>query len=236
MYRRPRHFHDEPEVNLVARGSARIGVGDKSWLLHVGDAVVLQPGQDHELLEASPGLELYVFAVRPELAARDAELLKATSGVASFGSAELCDVVQALRELGDVASSEARERGLLGICSSVVSKSRQPNALARRALTALRRERNLPGAALAERLNTTQSALSRTFRDSFGLPLVEYRARLRLLELVRLVDSGQTLSQAALNADFGSYAQCFRVFQRALRCSPTQYFGGHRREIDARLR
>jgi AraC-like DNA-binding protein len=36
---------------------------------------------------------------------------------------------------------------------------------------------------------------------------------------------------AALDADFGSYAQCHRVFRRALRCSPQQYFAGTRESI-----
>ena len=124
---------------------------------------------------------------------------------------------------------------MIGIWSSVPQNPVGPPALARRAFTALCGERNLAGAELAERLQTTPSELSRTFHRSFGLPLVEYRARLRLLELVRLVDSGQSLTQAASNADFGSYAQCFRVFQRVLRCSPTEYFAGARHEIDARV-
>src|ERR1041384_4774808 len=71
-YQRPRHFHDEPEINVVLRGVARLGVGDQELTLSRGLAVVLQPGQDHELLSATDDLELYVFALRPELAARDA--------------------------------------------------------------------------------------------------------------------------------------------------------------------
>src|SRR5688572_27193116 len=69
-FRRPRHFHEEPEINLVTRGSCKMGVGDRPLRLTAGQLVVFQPGQDHELIEASPDLELFVFALRPELHAR----------------------------------------------------------------------------------------------------------------------------------------------------------------------
>jgi methylphosphotriester-DNA--protein-cysteine methyltransferase len=65
-----------------------------------------------------------------------------------------------------------------------------------------------------------------------GVPLVEYRARMKLMRFVELVDSGRSLTRAALDAGFGSYAQCHRVFRRALDCSPQQYFTGARAEVD----
>ena len=68
-YRRPRHFHEETEVNAVVRGSALVGIGDRTLELGPGELVMFEPGQDHVLLEASDDLELFVFALRPELAA-----------------------------------------------------------------------------------------------------------------------------------------------------------------------
>ncbi len=53
------------------------------------------------------------------------------------------------------------------------------------------------------------------------------------MSFIQLVDAGQALSHAALSADFGSYAQCHRVFRRFLGCAPTDYFAGARRRIDA---
>ena len=56
-FHRPRHFHAEPELNLVVRGHARIGVGERTFLLTAGMLLAFQPGQDHELIEASPDLD-----------------------------------------------------------------------------------------------------------------------------------------------------------------------------------
>jgi AraC-like DNA-binding protein len=236
MFRRPRHFLEEPEINLVVRGSARVGVGEQELVLGRGQAVVLQPGQDHELLAASVDLELYVLAVRPELVGKEPSLFARAQGAAQLSEQALTDVVDAVQSLSQVSATEGVERGVVDVWSQVVACSAKPLVVARRASALLRGERSLPGSELARRLNTTPSELSRAFRRSFGLPMVEYRARLRLLEFVRLVDSGQDLTMAALNADFGSYAQCFRVFQRKLGCSPSEYFSGRRDELSQRLR
>jgi AraC-like DNA-binding protein/mannose-6-phosphate isomerase-like protein (cupin superfamily) len=235
MYRRPRHFHDEPEINLVLRGAARLGVGDRELTLTSGQAVVLHPGQDHELLSATDDLELYVLAVRPELAARDVAVFGAAGGLAHVAEGKLATVGELLHTWDQVSSEEALEAGLAGVWSSVVRSAELPPAVARRARAALHADPGVAGAELASRLSTTPSELSRAFRRSFGTPLVEYRARVRLLRFVQLVDSGQSLTSAALSADFGSYAQCFRVFERALGCSPSEYFSGARRELDQRL-
>src|SRR3954471_11052126 len=59
--RRPRHFHDEPEINLVVRGAATFGVGDRVLRASQGELVTFPSGQDHVLLE--PSSDLYLFAV-----------------------------------------------------------------------------------------------------------------------------------------------------------------------------
>jgi len=44
---------------------------------------------------------------------------------------------------------------------------------------------------------------------------------------------GATLNAAAFGADFGSYAQFHRAFQRAVGCSPRDYFSGARFAVEA---
>lgn len=233
-FRRPRHFHEEPEINLVTRGSCALGVGDRSLRLVAGQLVVFQPGQDHELLEASPDLDLFVFALRPDLHAR---ALSAGS-LAAVDAAALSDrelaifetELSAVGELRDAASVDARVADLFARALEGAPKA---NATSRRVVESLRAEQSLSEGALAARLRTTPSGISRHFRSALGVPLVEYRARLRLMRFIDLVDRGLPLTRAALEADFGSYAQCHRVFRRTLRCSPQRYFAGVRMQLDA---
>jgi hypothetical protein len=61
--RRPRHFHGEPEINLVVRGSATFGVGERSLRVTQGELVVFPAAQDHVLLERSSDLYLYAIGL-----------------------------------------------------------------------------------------------------------------------------------------------------------------------------
>lgn len=232
-FRRPRHFHEEPETNLVTRGSCTLGVGDRRLELTAGKLVVFQPGQDHELVEASPDLDLFVFALRPELHARALQERFLTGvDVNTVGARELASFETELAAVAELRDAETVEVRVADLFARALKGAAQANATSRRIVVALRAEQSLSEAALAARLRTTPSGISRRFRHALGVPLVEYRARLRLMRFIDLVDRGSSLTRAALEADFGSYAQCHRVFRRALGCSPQRYFAGARTELD----
>src|SRR6188768_3921697 len=61
--RRPRHFHAEPELNLVVRGSATFGVGQKVVTVASGELIAFPAAQDHVLLDSSPDLYLYALGL-----------------------------------------------------------------------------------------------------------------------------------------------------------------------------
>jgi AraC-like DNA-binding protein len=233
-YRRPRHFHAEPEVNAVARGRARLGVGDRTLELGPGELVMFEPGQDHVLLEASADLELFVVALRPALAER----VRGSRPSVLKEKIVLSDLqLRELREracfLGDVRDHGVIERELGDLFASLGSRPCTAHVSSRRAVGELRSALDVSAAELAKRLRTAPAQVSREFHRDLGLTLVEFRARLRLMRLVRAVDEGASLTTAAFAADFGSYAQCHRAFQRALGCSPRAYFRGARYAVEA---
>jgi AraC-like DNA-binding protein len=135
-----------------------------------------------------------------------------------------------LTALGSSADSEAPLGDLFG---AVRARTAATHVLSRLVLERVRADPEAKGAALGNALGADPSAFSRHFHDDLGLRFVEYRARLRLIAFVRLVDAGASLSRAALDAGFGSYAQCHRVFTASLGCSPRHYFKGQRRVLDA---
>ncbi len=236
-FRRPRHFHEEPELNLVLGGTAVLGVGDRVVTATRGDLLSFAPGQDHILLEASPDLSLFVLALRREVADRVPDWTPQALG-SGFRCAEAeCERLGALlHDVNGVVDVTASETALGDVFASAVRHSRRNHVLSARVLACVEQDPRLSNATLARRLNTAPSAISRLFHRDLGLTFVEFRARRRLMRFVALVDAGATFLRAALEADFGSYAQCHRVFQRALGCSPQQYFAGQRHSIDeARL-
>jgi AraC-like DNA-binding protein len=231
---RPRHFHAEPELNLVTRGTATFAIGDEQLTLNRGDIVLFHPGQDHVLLRASNDLGLFAVALLPELAARACGAL---THVASRGfrmsELETAEAESALTELG--ASGDGGETPLADLFRKVRARAARTHVLSRLTLQQVSADPGISGARLGSTARAQPSALSRHFHDDMGVRLVEYRARTRLIAFIGLVDQGHSLSRAALDAGFGSYAQCHRVFSTALGCSPRHYFNGQRRKIDDAL-
>ncbi len=233
-YWRPRHFHAEPELNLVLRGEARVAVGKTERRLGPGEFLVFAPGQDHALLEASSDLDLFVIALEPELAERAlGTLVPRSLGV---GHAE-GSVAPAIAEFLSVAASdsedvEGRER-LVSLFREFASRLDEAHATSRRALSALLTDPSVGQGEMAARIATAPAELSRKFHGAWGVPFVEMRARHRLIRFIGEVDRGASYTRAAFTAGFGSYAQLHRVFSRSLGTTPREYFAGARSGIDA---
>ena len=232
-YRRPRHFHSEPELNVVCRGSALVGLGDSVVALGTGDVLLFHPGQDHVLLEGSIDLELWVVALRPDLAAKACETLARVASVPrQLEPSALAALDDELASLASVADANAVESRLALVFEQLQRRLSPNHVLSRLALEHVKEKPETAGAALAQRLGVDPSVLSRQFREDFAITFVSYRSRQRAMAFVRLVDSGKTLTRAAVEAGFGSYAQCHRVITQALGCSPQRYFAGERERID----
>jgi len=230
--RRPRHFHPEPELNLVVSGSATFRVGSGSVRVSSGELLAFPAGQDHELLAASPDLYLYAIGLD---AAFSAEVL----GVGSEPTLPLhvalrdqdMDVVSNLaaaildRAHVHQLAAELWERVHFLARRSPSRKARATHVLTRRALQLLELDPELTLNELAQALSANPSEISRHFHRDLGMTLVRYRTRHRLFRLIRLLDTREhDLTAAAGIAGFGSYSQCHRTFQSELGCSPRQFF------------
>lgn len=233
--RRPRHFHGEPEINLVVRGAATFGVGERTIRVSQGQLVTFPSGQDHVLLDPSPDLYLFAIGLKSrystEVLAGDALLPVHLE----LGKADLDAVVARAGDIVDRPCSEqlgaelwerihwvSRRGGALGQAAHV---------LTRRSLQLLGNEPWLSLQALASKLRANPTEVSRHFHRDMGMTFVRYRVRQRLLRLIELVDKGERqLTAAATGAGFGSYSQCHRVFQAEIGCAPRQFFATGFRE------
>jgi AraC-like DNA-binding protein/quercetin dioxygenase-like cupin family protein len=230
--RRPRHFHSEPELNVVVAGSATFGVGDRVVHVAAGELLAFPSGQDHVLLAASP--DLYLYAVGLDVA-YSAQVLGSAHGPVvplhvRLGDNELAPVLDRAAAIVDRAGADQLGAELwervhwLGR-RAAPSSCLATHVLTRRALKLMVTEPELGLGALGRDLRTHPSEISRHFHRDAGMTLVRYRMRLRLLQLIRLVDGGaHDLMAAATAAGFGSYSQCHRTFQSELGCAPRQFF------------
>jgi len=236
--RRPRHFHDEPELNVVVRGSATFAVGEGVVVASAGDLLAFPSGQDHELLAGSPDLYLYALGLDPVYAA---EALGARAEPVMplhvrLDEREFAAVLERAARIVDQRSvhqlgAELWQRiDWLGR-RAAAGASRRTHVLTRRALKLMALAPELGLDALAQELEVQASEISRHFHRDMGMTLVRYRMRSRLLDLIRYMDSGERdLMAAATAVGFGSYSQCHRTFQSELGCAPRQFFSSGLRE------
>lgn len=228
--RRPRHFHAEPEINLVVRGSAIFGIGQKTVTVSAGELVAFPSAQDHVLLGSSPDLYLYAIGLDSKFSAQVLAKEPSQPFHVSLAGSELRPV---LGRAADIV--ERCEAGQLGaeLWQRIHWLARRANprsvqathVLTRRTLQLLGEGRDLALTHLAKSLRAPPTEVSRRFHHDMGITLVRYRMRLKLLNFIRLVDSRQAeLMAAAMSAGFGSYSQCHRAFRTELGCSPREFF------------
>lgn len=231
--RRPRHFHAEPELNLIVQGSAVFGVGEARICVRAGELIGFPPGQDHVLLHASRDLYLFAIGTAPRLSSevlrghRDhvpcpvhVRLAPADFEALASRAAELLD-----REGAEQPIAELWEHAHWAQQRHVGRSSGTLHSATRRALAVLLEQPELALDALARRVRTSPTEVSRHFHRDVGMPLASYRNRVRMLRLIELVDDGErNLMSAATAAGFGSYSQCHRVFHAQMGCAPRQFF------------
>lgn len=231
-YRRPRHFHDEPELNLVMAGTGTFGTGRDTIRVAAGDMLCWPPGRDHELLEASPDFDLFVVAMTPELCSRAlcersalalAGPVRTRLPAPALGRLQALCAPPSLTSEASVAESHVAELWLHA--NDLRLKTQRRASLTERVLKSLLEQPELGRGERARLLGAPPSELSRHFHRDFGLTLNAYRTRLRLLHFIQLADGrDHTLLRAALEAGFGSYSQCHRAFHVAFGCTPSKFF------------
>jgi AraC-like DNA-binding protein len=103
----------------------------------------------------------------------------------------------------------------------VISRDADPSATARHAKTVLDQsyDRPLTLARIATLAGLSPSVLSRSFRRAYGMPPVEYRHRLRVMDaMFRLASGGEILSVLE-DVGFGDVSRFYSRF-RTLLCAP----------------
>ncbi len=197
--------------------------------LVAGTLLYFAPGQDHRAPRGEQRFRSVRRGAPPRAGgSRRGAASKVALDAVQLTPAVLADELALLGALDRARDISVVEHRLAELFERSLSNVPLPHVVSRRIFELLRLDPNLPGAALAARLHTGESGISRRFRKDVGVNVVEYRARLKLMQFVAEVDRGASFARAAYAVGFGSYAQCHRVFTRALGCAPQDYFGGQR--------
>jgi AraC-like DNA-binding protein len=246
-----RHYHRELELNVLVTGEACYWFPHRELRVVAPAALWIPPFVEHELLDASHDLSMWVHGFRVPTG-EDALVQPSSTALESQLRAALRELIDGPRVTGIAPAALARvcarsREGLLRpalprfndilsqIFSAAWSARRSPNArvepaaghpAARRAASLLR-EPDTSGsmAALAGSTRLSRTRLSRIFAQCFGIGLVQYRNHHRVQRFIQAYGHGAdaNMLRAALDVGFGSYAQFHRAFKQVVGYPPAQH-------------
>jgi AraC-like DNA-binding protein len=240
-----RHAHRYLEAHLVVRGRAVVVAGNQRIDLPTGSLLWIPPTLEHLTLEASPTLQRWCFslrisAVRRALTPDEAALLLSKRSGAQCGQLARVELQALARVFSDVAEQHphgtsvnnaglayALTRAVLAFGQAEPSDTAEAlHPAVARALTLMNGDGlQLSRTDLAARCRISTTHLSRLFVQELGQSLRDVRSRKRLARFQQLMATGacDSLTEAALEAGFGSYSQFHRVFRRMTGRSPSQW-------------
>jgi AraC-like DNA-binding protein len=226
------HRHSELEFDLVIKGAGSFMLDERNYVLKPGTLIWLVPDQQHRLVR-SPGLEMWVVNIRPELIEPERIAQLATRPLRQLPGEELVDLDRLLSQVAQDSDDPAvynagitylAKRAWRASRDSPPARARPMHAAVARALLLLRES----GAALslselAEAAGAAAPYLSRLLIEHTGRSFVDWRNHIRLDRFIEAYRPGTNLLAAAFDAGFGSYARFNHIFNDVIGCSPSEW-------------
>lgn len=251
------HVHHFLEMHLVVRGSGAIVMGDQRVQLPSGTLFWMPPGVEHWTCETSKGFRRYNLSMRAAAVRRvlprehTALLLGKARGARLSAQLRTAELEKLSQVLADVVALSDTNAALLnaGLAYALAhaftafqsaTASTEPTTLhpaVAQALALMRSDGlHLGRSELAARTGLSVSHLSRLFVQELGQELRDVRNRKRVERAIELMRGGhiQSLTEAALDAGFGSYSQFHRIYTRLMGQSPSLQLGT--RALSGRVR
>ena len=239
------HSHRELEINLITRGSGVYFIQGGKYPIREGMLLWLFPDQPHLLVESSKDFTMWVGVFRPRLirkvtgGADDSAVLRdrdpGTVFVQNVDGGDFRFLSGLCQRLADIPGDDVYFNGGLSFLlrsSWAAGKSvasMEPRGDVHQAVERvihMMREGALDGSLteLARRAGISYSRLCSLFAEQLGQSPGDFRTKLRVRRFEYLVVNhpARTLLDLALEAGFGSYAQCHRTVRRLTGKSPAE--------------
>ncbi len=244
------HYHPEIELTFMARGQARMQVGDHVTTCRAGNLVALGPDLPHDFNPADPsiGCDFFVLQFRREILASFPEL----TGTAEFldgaaGGLLLADAPAKLATLFRTASSSRsahRLAALFEILANIADIDEahwQPlsrSAIVRQVVAGKNHQRlqqviecvlenfhrRITLEEISNLVHMAPPSFSRWFRRTIEMTFTDYLNRVRVEECCRqLRFTPKRVTTIAKDCGFESFSSFHRQFRRLKNCTPGEW-------------
>lgn len=231
----PSHFHDRDQLVYSSRGVMTVRTGDGSWVVPTHRAVWIPAAVSHSIT-MSGTVAMRTLYLKPRMA----RTLPRECCVVNV-SPLLKELILHACTFAALKTTVKRQDHL--ICTIIdqleaiqLVPLQLPNPSDPRAVRVARLLLSDPGgrrtlAHICAATGAGKRTVERLFQADVGMTFGKWRQQLRLMQAMRLLAEGATVTHAALESGYATPSAFISMFRKALGTSPTQYF---RTDVKAR--
>jgi AraC-like DNA-binding protein len=222
------HFHDRDQLVYASRGVMTVRSRHETWVVPTHRAVWIPAGFPHDI-SMSGLVAMRALYLKPRLA----RTLPRRCCVVNV-SPLLRELILHACTLGALRRSVRPERHLVDAIidqlrwlPSVPLQLPLPSDIRARRIAALllaNPSDRRPLRHLGAQTGASTRTLERLFQQDVGMSPGKWRQQLRLMQALRLLADGVTVTEAALGAGYSTPSAFISMFRRALGTTPASYF------------
>ena len=240
------HYHDEFELLMLTEGEAAVKAGDEVAELKKGDAVFICGGKLHSLIKQTEFCGFFAIVFSPQIVASESDgiysrfIMPAVDGRIELPLKPDEKILYLIEEArnkyreSDPLSRLYIKSNILRImamllenktaCEEKVPGNRMKTV--KEAIEIIRKNYRykLTLDDISEKLHISREHLCRIFRQSTGMPVMEYVMRLRVMSgAEKLLSEENSISDIAFECGFDSVSYFDKIFSRYMHCTPGEY-------------
>jgi AraC-like DNA-binding protein len=219
-----RHAHPSPQLLYACSGAMTVHTGRFSWMIPTGKAVLIPAGCAHSIrMWGNVQMRsLYFPGEAADLGCAECRVISVTP--------LLRELILRIIEMGALDSRVAGERRLADVLLdeiriAPVTPLVLPLPADERALAVARHVLADPAAAdglphLSRRYGASRRTLERLFLNETGISFGVWRQKTRLLDSIRLLAEGKSVTDAAFDSGYSSVSAFIAAFKQTFGCTP----------------